>query len=116
MTLWNKNTLTETKNGNASDMNNGTANDATNQNVNLNNESTPYATIFAAASPATTTAAAIAPDAHFLSLGLKLDTEIFLKGNTNNMADKDTIETTPVPNVTTNDKSDDASQDSVSTE
>ena len=74
-------------------MNNNAADDATNQPITLENESTPDATVFAAADPAATAAAtsAIAPDAYFLPPGIKLDTEIFLKENTKNMDDKDTI-------------------------
>ena len=55
-------------------MNYDSANDATNLPVTLENESTPGAAISTVA--ATT---AITPDAHFLSSGLKLDTDIFLK-------------------------------------
>ena len=57
------------------------ANDVTDQPVTLDNEATPYATVFFSASPVATSASAvsdIAPDAHLLSLGIKLDTEIFL--------------------------------------
>ena len=62
---------------------------------------------FSATVPATTAAtnvtdaSAIAPDANFLLSGLKLYTELFLKGNINNMADKDTIDTTPAHNAYT---------------
>ena len=71
-------------------MNDDAADDATDWPVTLENESTPDAAVFAAAAPAATSAAAsaadtaaftIAPDSHFLSSGLKLDTEIFSKWN-----------------------------------
>ena len=72
-------------------MNDNSAKDATNLPVILDNGATPYSAVFAAAT------SAIATDAHFLSSGLKLDTELFSKGTIKNMADKDTIDTTPDP-------------------
>ena len=44
-------------------------------------------------------ASAIIPDAYFIPSGLKLYTELFKKGNINNMDDKDTIDTTPDPDT-----------------
>ena len=93
----------ETKNGNSkhkiSDMNNYAANNATNQYVTLDNEATPDIAVLSDAPAATATAASdIVPDAHFLSLGLKLDNELFSKGNIKYMDENDTINTTPVTN------------------
>ena len=106
MTRWNANASTETKTGTlkhkSSDMNNNAANVAIKWPVNLDTESTPDSTIFATAATASIdaadgTASNIYPDAHILSSGLKLYTEIFSNGNINNMADKDTVDTTPAP-------------------
>ena len=52
-------------------MNDNSAKDATNLPVILDNEATPYSAVFAAAT------SAIGTDAHFLSSGLKLGTELF---------------------------------------
>ena len=77
---------------------------------------------FSATVPATTAAtnvtdaSAIAPDANFLPSGLKLYTELFLKGNINNMADKDTIDTTPAPDTNDSYTPDNSAQDAVSTD
>ena len=69
-------------------MNDATANDATDWPITLDNEYTPEDAVFDAATTtatsASTTASAadasnISPAAHFLSSGLKLDTELFLK-------------------------------------
>ena len=73
-------------------MNNDAVNNTNNQHVAPDNEATPYAADFSAAAPVAT--AAISPYAHFLSSGLKLDTELFSKGSINNMAYKDTIDIT----------------------
>ena len=66
-------------------MNDDAINDATEQTITLNNEAITDAAVFDTndpSNPATTaaTASTIAPDAHFLSSGLKLDTKLFLKG------------------------------------
>ena len=66
----------------SSNINDNTANDATERPATLENEATPDTAILSATATATTSAAAaaayvISPDAHFLSSGLKLDTEIF---------------------------------------
>ena len=90
-------------------MNGDTANGATNRLVTLDNEATPDDDGFTAAAPAAS-ASAIDPDAHFLSSGLKLDIEIFLKENIKNMADKDTIGTNPAPDSPGSDTPDSASQ------
>ena len=82
-------------------MNNKTANNATNWPITLDNESTPDSTVFDATAPASTTsaaAAAISPDSDFLLSGLKLNTDLFKKGNINNMADKDKMDSTLAPN------------------
>ena len=98
-------------------MNENTTNDDTNQPITLNNEVTLDAAVFAAAASSTTAAAfAIAPDAHFLSSGLKLDTELVLKGNINNMDYTDTIETTPAPDSTDSDTLNAAAQYAGSTD
>ena len=83
-------------------MNNNAVNDPTNQPVNLNAEYTPDTTTFTAAAAAPTgsaptaaTTSAIAPDDYLPSSGLKMDTELFSKGNIKNMADKYTTGTTP---------------------
>ena len=94
----------ETINQKRSDMNYDPVNNGTDWPATIDNIYTPDAAIFAAAS-------AIALDAHFLPSGLKLDTEIFLKGNIKNMADKDTINTTPSPHVPDADITDAAAQD-----
>ena len=78
------------------------ANDAIDQPITLENEYTPDTAIFAAAAPVANAAddaatPTIAPDAHFLSSGLKLYTELFSKGKINNMADKEIIYTSPAP-------------------
>ena len=93
-------------------------NDATNWPITLENESNSDAAVFATTATNTTASATsgIAPDAHFLSSGLKLDTGIFLKGNINNMADKDTIDTTPSPDEPNYNTADAATQDAGSTE
>ena len=91
-------------------MNNDTVNTATNQPVTINNDATPDSDFFAAND------ANIAPDAYFLSSGIKLDTEIFSKGDINNMADKYTINTTPVPNLLNADTPKSAAQDDSSTD
>ena len=64
-------------------MKNDATNGATNQPVNLDNEDNPDTAVFTAVAPVITSAVSdstIASDAHFLSSGLKLDTEIFWKG------------------------------------
>ena len=91
-------------------MNNDAANDTTGQPVTLNNESNPDTGVFSVAT------SAIVPDSHLLSSGIKLDTELFSKGNTNNMADKDTIDTTPVPKAPDTNTPDFAAQYAGSTE
>ena len=97
MTCWNANTLTE-KNKilkqKSSDTNDNSENDATDQLITLKNEATQDAAAAAAAS-----ASAIAPDLYFLSSGLQLDTKLFLKGNINNRADRDTLNTTLLPDA-----------------
>ena len=55
----------------------------------------PATTVDADAADATD----IASDANFLPSGLKLYSKLFKKGNKNNMADKDTIDTTPAPDA-----------------
>ena len=123
MNRWNENMSTETKTGMLDlknrDMNDAAANDTTDWPINLNNEATPYNAVFTPATPAVTAAtaaAAISPDAHFISSGIKLDTELFLKGNINNMADKDTIDTTPDPDTPSSDTPDASAQDAGSTD
>ena len=91
------------------------ANDAIDQPITLENEYTPDTSIFAAAAPVANAAddaatPTIAPDAHFLSSGLKLYTELFSKGKINNMADKDTINATPAPNAPNSDNPDAVAQ------
>ena len=76
-------------------MNDDAMNNATNQPATLDNEATPDAAVFSA----TAAAVAIAPDPHFLTSGLKIDTEILLNGNLNDMADKDTLNTPPATNA-----------------
>ena len=63
------------------------------QTIALDNESIPYDAVFAVAASVATASvtSAIPPDSRLLSSGKELDTEIFLKWNTNNRADKDTI-------------------------
>ena len=56
-------------------MNENAADNATDQPTTLHNWSNPDAAIFDTATLAV--GAYIAPDAHFLSAGLKLDTDIF---------------------------------------
>ena len=84
-------------------MNNYATNDATKQPLTFDNESNSDSSVFAPTAPAVTASAASAaviyPDDHFLSSGIKLDTEMFSKGNINKMADKYTIGTTPAPYV-----------------
>ena len=92
-------------------MNDGAANDATGQPVTLANEATPDA-----AAPTATAAATIAPDAHFPSPGIKLDTELFSKRNIKNMADKEKIDTTYAPDAPNADNPDAATKDDGSTE
>ena len=110
---WNANALTETKTGTLkhkiSDIKDNYANGANDQLVTLYNEATPNAAVFAATAPAVA-ASVIAPDAHFLSSGLKLDTELFLKGNIKNMADKGTIDTIPYLNTPDTDNPNAAAQ------
>ena len=55
-------------------MNNDAAKNANNQLITVQNEATPDAAFFAAA-----VASAIAPEANFLSPGLKMETVIFWK-------------------------------------
>ena len=101
-------------------MNDDAANNATNQPVTLENEDTPGFAVFAAANPAATAAAVdattIAPDSHFLSHGIKLDTELFSKGNIKNMADKDKFDVSPDPDLPNADTPDASAQDSGSTD
>ena len=100
-------------------MNGDNTNDAPNQPVNLDNGDTPYAAIFATTTPPAATAAAaynIAHYAHFLSFGLKLDTEVFSKGNIKNMYDKETFDTKPVPDVPDSDTPESAAQHAGSTD
>ena len=87
-------------------MNDDSAKKATNQPVTLGKKVTPIAV----APAATAATCAIAPDAHLISSGLKIDTELFLKGSTNNMADKEKIETTTAPDSPTADSPDANSQ------
>ena len=120
-TRWNKNTSTK-KNGSAKTQKQRyewrCQKNATNWPVTLDNEATPYADVFPTANPAVTDSSAsdISPDAHLLSPGLKMDTEIFSKDNINNMADKYTIETTPSPDAPGAYTPNAADQDSVSTD
>ena len=86
----------------------------TNQPVTLDNESTLDAAAFSDAAPATS--AAIALDAHFISSGIKLDIEIFPKGNIKKMVDKETTDTTPAPESHDADTPDTYAQDSGSTD
>ena len=78
-------------------MNDDAKNNTTHQTINIKNQSTPDATISNTSNPSAYAAADIAPNANSLSLGLKTDTDIFLKGNVNNMANKDKINTNPDP-------------------
>ena len=100
-------------------MNYDTAKDATDRPVNFNNEATPDAAILSD-SPVSTTAATItsdiALDAHFLSSGINLNTELFSKGNLKRMADNDIIETTPDPDAPDANTPDTSVQDAGSTE
>ena len=100
-------------------MNDDAANNTTNLPITLYNEDAPGSAVFAAADPAATVAAVdastIAPDSHFLSHGLKLDTELFFKENIKNMADKDTFDVTPDPDSPDADTPDASAQDSGST-
>ena len=118
MSRLNENTLmkkTWTLKHNISNMNNNAANEATNQTSTLDHEATIDAIFFASVAPAATATAVvstISPDDHFLSSGLKMDTEIFSKGSINIMANRDTIDTTPSPDAPDGDSSDDAAQDS----
>ena len=99
----------------SSDIIDNTVKNATNQPVPLDNEVTPDVAVFSVADSAGTVAAAadsfIAPDAYFLSSGLKLDTELFLTGSINNMADKYKIYPTPGPNVPESDTPNSSAQD-----
>ena len=102
-------------------MNIDAANIATNQTATLENEATPDVTIFFAAYSVTTPAAAVAisaidPDPHFLLSGLKLDTDLFLKGTINIMDDKETVNNTPASNTPDADNPDTAAQNSGSTD
>ena len=98
-------------------MNDDAANNATNQPISLKNDAIQYASVFNVATPSDTAAAStIALDAYFLSSRLKLDNEIFSKGNINHMADEDTLYTTSDPNAPNNDTSNASAQDSVSTD
>ena len=117
-------------------MNEDATNGTTNWSATLENEATLDTTFFDAA-PTSTSATAttatnaataataaddavatssIAPDTHFLSSALKLDTEIFSKTNIKNMADKDAIDTTPDPDAPIADTPDADAQDSGSTD
>ena len=107
-------------------MNEYAANDNTNQPATLKNEATLDANIFSTTASGTASAAAsaaaasaantIAPDTHFLSSGLKKDTEIFSKGNINNIDDKDRIYTNPDPDKTDADTPDATAKDSGSSD
>ena len=79
-------------------MDDAAANNATNQPVTLNNGAALDAAVFYNAAPAytATPTTAIPPDKHLLSSGLKLDTEIFSKGNINIWLMK-TQSTPPLP-------------------
>ena len=75
----------------SSDINDNAANDASKRPVTLNNSATLDAAVFVTAYTvasdvaATAATATIVPDSYLLSSGLKLDTELFSKGNINNM-------------------------------
>ena len=99
-------------------MNDNAVKKAINQPFTLNNEATPDATIFAAAAPNATSASTsvIYPDAQFLSPGLKLDTELFSKGNIQNMDNKNTIDTNPSPYAPYADTPNASARDSGSTD
>ena len=105
-------------------MNDATANNATNQPVNQENEATPDVAVFMAANNAATAAATaaasaisnISHDAYLLASGLRLETELFLKGNTKNMADKYTINTTAPPDTPDLDNLNTSAQDEGSTD
>ena len=97
-------------------MNDDATNNTTHQTINIKNQSTPDATISNTSNPSANAAADIAPNANSLSLGLKTDTDIFLKGNVNNMANKDKINTNPDPDAPDTDIPENASQDSGSTD
>ena len=74
-------------------MNRNAAKGATNRPITLNNESTLDNSVFSDTAPDATAVVAatdISPDAHLLPSGIKLDTQIFSKGNIKNMDDKDT--------------------------
>ena len=95
------------------------------QHRNFNNEDTPNAAIFsytpfasaaAAFAAAVTAASDIDPNVHLISLGLKINTELSFKGKINNMADNDTINTTPVPDSPDDDNPEAAAQDDGSTD
>ena len=60
-------------------MNDDATDYATNLPVTLDNEATQYDAVFAFATPAATTVAAVTifPNTHLLSSGIKLDTELF---------------------------------------
>ena len=83
-------------------MNRNAAKGATNRPITLNNESNLDNSVFSDTAPDATAVVAatdISPDAHLLPSGIKLDTQIFSKGNIKNMDDKDTIDTTTDYNV-----------------
>ena len=82
-------------------MNDDALNDSTNWPISPDNEATLDAAIFSASIVTATVSnvSDIAPDAHFLSSGLKLDTALFSKGGINNIADKYIIDTTPYPDA-----------------
>ena len=69
----------------------------------------PHSALSATAAAA---ASDISPGTHFLLSGLKMDTELFSKGNIKSMAYKDTINTTPDPGAPNADNPDTSAQDS----
>ena len=85
MNIWNENRLTETKNGNTKTQKQRYERWRCKQHYQPTHQprqwSHPDAAFFSAttvaADAANATASAIDPDAHFLSSGLKLDTELF---------------------------------------
>ena len=99
-------------------MNDNSVNESNNQPITLNNEATPDASVFSVTAPSVTVIATaaiedafIAPGTHFLSSGIKLDTELFSKGNRKNMSDKGTINTTPASDAPDADTFDAAAHD-----
>ena len=94
-------------------MNNDAVNNPADQSVTI--KATPDTAVFPVAAPSAT-AVDISPDNHFLSSEIKMDTELFLKGDIKKMADKEKIDATPDPNAPDDHTPNTADQDDGSTD